>query len=123
MKLSRRQLMTAAVGASQLALLERFGLVRDARADGPADGPTKLLSIYLQGGTRPHYFWFPFSPEVADQALPAPSVDFYGFPLFCSPDNVIACGPNDGKAPPLQMTRLWNPADPTTSSDGFTSTR
>ena len=121
MKLSRRQLMTAAVGASQLALLERFGLVRDARADGPADGPTKLLSIYLQGGTRPQYFWFPFSPEVADQALPAPSVDFNGFPLFCTPDNVVTCGPNDGKAPPLQMTRLWNPADPTTDGDGFTS--
>lgn len=121
MKLSRRQLMTAAVGAGQLALLERFGLVRDARADGPSGGPTKLLSIYLQGGTRPHYFWFPFSPEVADQALPAPSVDFNGFPLFCKPDGVVQCAPGDGKAPPLQMTRLWNPADPLTDGEGFTS--
>jgi len=72
MKTSRRALLAASLGLGQLALLERFGMLRDASADTPADAPTKLLSIYLQGGWRPQYFFCRSRTRTADRAIPPP---------------------------------------------------
>jgi hypothetical protein len=116
MKLSRRAMLTAALGASQLALLERFGLLRDARADGSTDGPTKLLTLYTQGGTRQHYHWWPLDPAKSDTALPPP----YGPDdlAFYTKDKLGQLAPGDGKFPALQMPILWDPADPGSFANG-----
>ena len=49
MKLTRRALLTTGLGLGQLALLERFGLGNARAQSAPGGGPTKLLSIYIQG--------------------------------------------------------------------------
>jgi hypothetical protein len=67
MKLSRRKLMMAGVGASQLALLSRFNLLGGrARAAEPTDRPTKLLTIYIPGGVHHEMMW----ASILDSALP-----------------------------------------------------
>lgn len=112
MRMTRRHLLTAALGASQVALLERFGLPRLARADGTAtDGPTRLLTIYLQGGVREHYFWWPLGPDLTEQYLPPPT-DHVGEPAFGTLDSVKTVGEGSGGFAPLQMIQLWNPDDP-----------
>ena len=118
MKTSRRALLAASLGLGQLALLERFGLLRDARADTPADAPTKLLSIYLSGGWRPTYYFCPLSPEDIDKAIPAPS-DFVGEPVFFDAASLVDLAPGDGKYSPIRIPRTWNDAEPEQWGNGY----
>jgi hypothetical protein len=115
MKLSRRAILTAAFGASQVALFERLGLFRDARADVPSDGPTKLLTLYTQGGTRQHYNFWPLDPAKSDQALPPIGT---GDGVQFSKDKLGQLAPGDGKYPALQMPIFWDPADPGSFANG-----
>ncbi|APR77924.1 Hypothetical protein A7982_03271 [Minicystis rosea] len=119
MKLSRRALLTTAFGATQLALLDRFGLLREAKADVSSDAPTKFLTLYLRGGTRPQYFWWPLDVADADKYLPPPG-GYEGEVAFGTPDRIATLGPGDGKYAPLQVTKLWDDADPSTVGNGNT---
>lgn len=111
MKLSRRTMLKAAFGATQLGLLERFGYIGTAHADSPVDGPTRLLTLYMQGGTRPQYFWWPLAPAMTAQYLPG--LGYYGHVASTGPEGIIQpAGAGDGAYPALQVTRTWDPANP-----------
>jgi len=117
MKPSRRALLTASLGAAQLALLDRFGLIRDARAD-TGDGPSRLLVLYLQGGTRFQTFFCPFSAGDVSRYIPPPA-SALGEPVFFKPDQLIDLAPASGAATPLRIAKLWNPADPGDRGEGY----
>jgi len=72
MKLSRRMLLGLGVGATQLALLERFGFNR-ASAGPPAGGPTKLLSIWIPGGLNHEQIWCALSDAGIAKFIPKPT--------------------------------------------------
>ncbi len=59
MKLSRRKLMQAALGATQVGLLSQFGMGRSAFA-APLKA-TKLLTIWIGGGCHWESFFAPFT--------------------------------------------------------------
>lgn len=118
MKLSRRALMMAGLGIGQLALLEKFGMVREAKADMPTDGPTKLLTLYLQGGTRQQYQFWPQPDADVDTHVPPPTT-YKGEPAFFKASQLIDLAPGDGKFPALRVPRIWDPANPAHYGDGF----
>lgn len=116
MKASRRAILTASLGLSQLTLLDRFGLLREARAD-TGDRPTRLLVLYLQGGTRFHTFFCPFTPDEVLRYIPPPG-DALGEPVFFTPDQLLDLAPASQAQTPLRLARLWNPADPADRAGG-----
>lgn len=82
MSLSRRKILQAGLGASQLALLGGLGLrPRAARAGGDKGGPTRLLTIYVNGGWMPELFFTPLTSSEIDSVIPPPEV-FLGEPCF-----------------------------------------
>jgi hypothetical protein len=117
MKTSRRALLAASVGAAQLALLERFGLLRDARAD-TGDGPSRLLVLYLQGGTRFQTFFCPFTADEVGRYIPPPA-SAAGEPVFFKPEQLIDLAPASTGSMPLRLAKLWNPSDPGDRGQGF----
>jgi hypothetical protein len=70
MKLTRRKLLLAGLGASQVLLLDRFQ--GRSFAKPTANGPTKLLSIYIPGGIHHELFWAPFGAAAIQKYIPAP---------------------------------------------------
>jgi len=73
MKLSRRRLFEAGLGAAQMALLSRYG-IDEARAQGMTAGkPTKLLAIWLDGGLHWESFFCPLSTAGIAKFIPAPT--------------------------------------------------
>lgn len=73
MKLSRRRLFEAGLGAAQVSLLSRFGL-GEARAQGMTAGkPTKLLAIWLDGGMHWESFFCPLTSAGISKFIPAPT--------------------------------------------------
>lgn len=115
MKTSRRSLLLAGLGATQLALLDRFA-GRSARAGGTKGGPTKLLCIWLDGGCNWEHIFTPLSAAGVDKFIRPPEGgqhpfgydraqvrNFDGSEAELSPDPVRKlCGPVH-----------WNDADPT----------
>lgn len=85
MKLSRRRLFEAALGAGQVALLERFGL-SEARAQGMTNGPSKLLAIWIDGGLHWETFFSPFTRAGITKFMPAPQGGL--IPWGYTPDQV-----------------------------------
>lgn len=90
MRKSRRQLLLASLGATQLALLDRYyGFSplspRIARASG--HGPTRFLTIYVPGGWMPAYLWCPLSNAQIQTALPQPIL-YDQEPAYFAPDQV-----------------------------------
>lgn len=75
MKLSRRALLGLGICASQLALLERFGLNR-ASAGPMTNGPTKLLSIWIPGGLNHEEIWCALSDAGIAKYIPPPAGGF-----------------------------------------------
>jgi hypothetical protein len=119
MKLSRRTLLKSALGVSQLALLDRFGL-SSARANPPAHRPTKLLAIWLDGGCHFETFFAPLSTAGIQKFIPSPSGGL--IPLGYAPGQVQnfdgsavdldAPGPSRKLRGPI----YFNPMDPTDAS-------
>ncbi len=110
MKPSRRQLLQLTLGATQLALLERFGIA-DARADLAADAPTKLVTLYIPGGVRFWNQWWPMDDaSVATGVLPKGGYD--GEPTFFNASDLITLGPANGAYAPLRMAKSWDATDP-----------
>ena len=116
MKSSRRALLMAGVGLSQLLLLDRFGLnpipTRAARAAGT--GPTKLLTLFVPGGWMPVYLFCPLSAPEIEKALPKPMVTLTE-PAYFSPGqvtNLDGSGDADAGAPiqRIRAPEMWDEA-------------
>ena len=110
-KLSRRTLLAASLGATQLALLDRMTRPLPARACGADDGPTRLLVLYLSGGVRFYPIFMPMSDADIATTIPPPSSPA-SEPIFWRPTDVITLDGESGGFMPLRMGRSWNPADP-----------
>ncbi len=113
MKPTRRQLLLAAFGATQLGLLESFSQ-RSALAAPKPGGPTKLLSIWLDGGCNWEHIFSPFTSAGLAKFIQPPEGGNH--PFGYSKDMVKNF---DGTSPDLDApTRKlrgpiqWNPADP-----------
>lgn len=108
-----------AVGAGQLALLERFNLLRSgtARAASP-DAPSRLCVIYVPGGFRPHYYFWPNADADVEACVPAPG-DYAGEPVFFRKEGLIDLAPANGSYQPLRVWQSWDPANPANRASGF----
>lgn len=109
-KISRRSLLAGALGATQLALLDRFARPV-ARACGPDDGPTRLLVLYLPGGVRFYPLFVPMRAEDIPRTIPPPQSPS-SEPIFYGADDVVTLPGDAGGFTPLRMGRNWNPDDP-----------
>lgn len=112
-KMSRRALLAASLGATQLALLDRFSLLEPSRARAcpGEDGPTRLLVLYLPGGTRFYPVFTPMSDADIGRVIPPPG-DVLGEPIFFRPETMVTLDGDSGGFAPLRMGRSWNVADP-----------
>jgi hypothetical protein len=130
MKLGRRQLLKAVLGASQLALLGKVSSPRVARAQ-TVDAPDKLLTIFLGGGWQSPWSFIPLNATQIGAAIPAPLV-VSGEPVYFSANQVVNLDgtTGSGAVPKLRVARLWDQAalsagnpDPgnggTTSANGW----
>ncbi len=117
-RLSRRRLLSLGLGAAQVALLDRYNLLRPgvARANG-GTGPTKLLTIMVTGGWQPWYFFNPLRLGDVERLLPTPRVSaIVQEPLYCNRaqvsknlDGTEAVDPmSPGAVRPLRVPRLWD---------------
>jgi hypothetical protein len=84
MRLSRRQMMMASLGATQMGLLDGGGRIPRARAQANG-GPTKLMVIFVRGGWMPSYFFNPMSTANIDAIMPEP-LSYAGEPAFYRPE-------------------------------------
>lgn len=112
MKLSRRILLGLGIGATQLALLERFGLNR-ASAGPTTGGPTKLLSIWIPGGLNQEQIWGALSDAGIAKYIPAPAGGnqpyFYNAAMVQNYDGTTG---DDGPYRKIRGPIWWNPKDP-----------
>lgn len=123
MKTSRRSLLLAGLGASQLALLDRFA-IRPARAGGSPNGPTKLLCIWLDGGCNWEHLFTPLSGAGVDKFIRPPEGGQHPFGYdraqvrnFDGSEAELSTAPVRKLCGPVH----WNDADPadTTGSNPF----
>ncbi len=115
-KITRRSLLLGSLGATQLALLNRFTRVRAATPSGP----TKLLVLYVPGGARFHEMFTPLSDAHINRTTP-PNTSDNSEPLFFGPEDVMTFSGESGGFAPLRMSYRWNPADPADRT-GYTYT-
>ena len=113
--ITRRTMLKASLGASQLALLGRLGL-GDLRAEIPENGPTRLLTLFMPGGVR---FYEQFVPiPDANIALQFQKRQMYGAePVYFSADDLITLPGDSGNFQPLRMSKTWKDNDPGDRSD------
>lgn len=115
MKSSRRQLLLASLGASQLALLSRFGL-NSAQAAPPPGGPTKLLCIWLDGGCNWEHFFTPLTGAGIDKFIRPPEGGNHPFGYrkeqVKNLDGTDADLGSSGPARKLRGPVFWNEQDP-----------
>lgn len=108
-----------ALGAGQVALLDRFGLLRSGLAHAaPADAPSRLCVIYLPGGFRPQYHFWPMEDADVDQCVPAPG-GFAGEPIFFRKEGLVELAPANGPYKPLRLWQSWDPANPANRASAF----
>jgi hypothetical protein len=126
MKLSRRQMLMASLGATQLGLIDgmRFPSAR-AQSDG---GPTKLLVLYVPGGWMPSYFFSPLAAGDVERVL-RPPMNYANEPAFFRPEwvkNLDGSGDADADAPIKRgcgTRRSTPPGSAKTSTPATTSSR
>lgn len=116
---SRRQLLKWALGASQLAVLERFGLLSGKAHAQTVDTPTKLVTLYMQGGYRPQFMWWGMDDEAVERSVPRPG-DYSGEPVFFTADQLVDLAPANGSYRPLRTWQSWNPANPAERAGRYT---
>jgi hypothetical protein len=118
MKLGRRALLKATVGASQLALLDKLARAPRARAQG-RQGPTKLLTIFMPGGWMSSYAFCGLRNDQVATVIPsvrlengARLADVDEPVLFDASEliNLDGSQGEGGHGTPLRMPRLWNQA-------------
>jgi hypothetical protein len=131
-KLTRRQLMAAAVGASQLALLDAM---TPSKAHAQTAGPTRFVTIYVKGGWYPSFLWCPYgssgstsevSRQITGLARPDLLESFAGEPAYFTPSQVVALGSGQPFEPapgavrmPIRVGRQWNPANIADRANGY----
>ncbi|KFE69212.1 DUF1501 domain-containing protein [Hyalangium minutum] len=109
---SRRTLLKWALGAGQLALLERAGLLGSSPAYAAGmDVPSRLAVLYIPGGYRPAYYFTPMEDADIPLCVPAPS-NYSGEPVFFDASKVVDLAAANGPYKPLRTWQSWNPADP-----------
>ena len=122
MRPSRRDLLLASLGATQLGLLDRFNLLASGKAHAADvhDGPTKLLTIYVPGGIHHEFVWATFPDDQLRRFMPPasqlPGV-FYDANMI---QNLDGSGNLDSDAPirKLRSHITWNQANPADTSMG-----
>jgi hypothetical protein len=108
------------LGAAQVALLDRFGLLRSGTARAATmDAPSRLCVIYVPGGFRPQYHFWPMEDADVDQCVPAPG-DFASEPVFFRKEQLVDLGSPNGPYKPLRLWQSWDPANPANRAAGFT---
>jgi hypothetical protein len=109
---SRRTLLKWALGAGQLALLDRAGLLGSGVAHAAdADLPSRLLVLYIPGGFRPAYYFTPMEDAEIPLCVPAPG-SYSSEPVFFDASKVVNLAPANGPYKPLRTWQSWNPDDP-----------
>ncbi|MBZ4336555.1 DUF1501 domain-containing protein [Corallococcus sp. AS-1-12] len=109
---SRRTLLKWALGAGQLALLERAGLLGSSTAHAAdVDVPSRLVVLYIPGGYRPAYYFTPMEDADIPLCVPTPS-NHSGEPVFFQASQLVNLAPPNGSYKPLRTWQSWNPADP-----------
>lgn len=113
-KSTRRQLLLAGLGATQLALLDRFGYspLSSKPARAAEGGPTRLLTIYVPGGWMPVYLFCPLTGSEITKSLPSPKMT-YGEPAYYLPEwvkNLDGSGDADAgsKVQRLRVPVMWD---------------
>jgi Protein of unknown function (DUF1501) len=117
MRSSRRQILKAALGTTQLALLGALGVQpRRARAGVDPSKPSRLLTIYVPGGWMPELFFSPLSAAQITARMPEPTI-WVGEPCFFGPQhvrNIDGTGddpdPDDPNLMRLRVPHLWDEA-------------
>lgn len=119
MNSSRRTMLKWALGAGQLALLDKFNLLRSgvAHAANP-DAPSRLCVIYLPGGFRPQYYFWPMEDADVAAVVPPPG-DYIGEPVFFTANQLVDLGPANGNYKPLRLWQSWDPMNPANRASGF----
>lgn len=116
--ITRRQLLKASLGLAQLGLLGSFGMLgRSARASGRPEGaPSRIVTLYVQGGWMPIYAFCPLTPTEILERLPTPGTES-GEPAFFTPEQVRnldgtgdAPDPQDPSIQRLRVPHLWDEA-------------
>ena len=112
MALSRRHLLKATLGATQLALLARVGSSRPARAQ-TFDGPDKLLTLFMGGGWQSPWAFIPMTAAQIGASIPPP-LSMSGEPVYFSASQVVnldgTASGSGGTTTPLRVARLWDQA-------------
>ncbi|MFZ5470052.1 MAG: DUF1501 domain-containing protein [Myxococcota bacterium] len=115
---SRRTLLKWALGAGQVALLDRFGLLGGRAHAQSTDAPSRLVVLYVPGGFRPQYlFWGNDDADVV-RAVPNPD-DYNGEAVFFRAPQLVDLAPGDGTYRPLRTWQSWDPANPARRGNGF----
>lgn len=120
MKLTRRNLLLAGLGATQVGLLDRLGIpslgLRSARA-ATGNGPTKLLTIFMKGGWMPSYFFSPLRLDEVETFIPAPrlaipdeSQYYVRRQVEKNLDGSAAVDVPGAKHRPIRVPRVWDDA-------------
>jgi hypothetical protein len=116
--LSRRRMLQATLGATQMALLSGLPIGR-ARAQN-STGPTKLLSIWLTGGCHFESFFSPFTSAGIARYMPAPSGGNYPHGYTAAQvgrfDRQATDLDNPSTVRAIQGPIFWNWDDPTTTA-------
>lgn len=111
MKLSRRSLLKAGLGSTQIGLLAKFGFWGKGARAAPGDGPDRLLTLYVPGGWMPVYAFCPLSGPQISRVIPGNSI-FQNERVFYTPSQVSNLdGTGDGSSSgfsKLRMPRQWN---------------
>lgn len=109
MKLGRRSLLTASLGAAQLALLSKINVARAQDAGAGSNGPTKLLTIFLPGGWMSPFALVPWSDAEITSVIPTPFQEFTE-PIYFTPAQVRNL---DGSTAPgrIRVPVLWDEAE------------
>ncbi|MFZ5442519.1 MAG: DUF1501 domain-containing protein [Myxococcota bacterium] len=120
MKTSRRTMLKWALGAGQLALLERFNLLGAGTARAAStDTPSRLCVIYVPGGFRPQYYFWPMGDDDVEACVPAPG-GFSGEPVFFRKEQLVDLAPANGAFRPLRVWQSWDPMNPANRASSFT---
>jgi hypothetical protein len=115
---SRRTLLKWALGAGQLSLLDRYGLLSGRAHAASAAAPSRLVVMYVPGGFRPQYMFWGQSDADVERAVPPPG-DFNGEAVFFRANQLVDLGPANGSYRPLRTWRSWDPNDPSARGKGF----
>ncbi len=116
-KLNRRRFLGACLGASQVALLGKYGLLENKAWAAPANGPTKLLTIYVPGGWQPGYFFNGFSDRILNnedlfrERVPNKNGNSGVGPVYFNRneiENLDGTSGSDGKYNKISVIKQWD---------------